>query len=88
MVPLIKQAIKQKPNMSNLECCHLLSPYVREVFLASQILQAARLAARFEIFSDPVENVTYAEAMIREAAARGHELQSITKTASRLRQRQ
>jgi hypothetical protein len=32
MVPLIKQAIKQRPNMSNKECSQLLSPYVREVF--------------------------------------------------------
>jgi hypothetical protein len=32
MVPLIKQAIKQRPNMSNKECCQLVSPYMREVF--------------------------------------------------------
>jgi hypothetical protein len=50
MVPLIKQAIKERPNMSNKECSQLLSPYVREVFLTSQILQAARSSARFDIF--------------------------------------
>lgn len=67
--------------MSNLKCCHLLSPYVREVFLTKKFLQAARLAARFKIFGDPVVNATYAEGMIREATANGHEVQSITKTA-------
>ena len=68
--------------MSNKECCQLLSPHVREAFLTSQILQAARSLARFEMFGDSVENANYAEAMIRKAAAREHDVQSVTKTAS------
>ncbi len=68
--------------MSNKECYQLLSLYVREVFLTSQILQAARVSARFENVGNPVQNVHYTEAMIREAAARGHAVQSATRTAS------
>ena len=82
MVPLIKQAIKERPNMSNKECSQLLSPYVRKVFLTSQILQAARSTARFEIFGDPVQNAQYIDAMIREANARGHVVQSVMRTPS------
>jgi hypothetical protein len=55
---------------------------VREVFLTSQILKAARSSARFEIFGDPVHNAHYTEAMIRNATVRGHVVQSVTRTAS------
>jgi hypothetical protein len=82
MVPLIKQAIKERPNMSNKECSQLLSPYMREVFLPSQILQAARLTARFEIFGDPVQNAQYTDAIMPESTARGHVVQSVIRTPS------
>ena len=82
MVPLIKNQIAERPNMSNLECKQLLNPYVREVFLTKQILQSARSGAKFELFGDPVENAHYTSALVREATAQGHVVTSISKTSS------
>ena len=82
IVPLIKEHIAERPNMSNIECRQLLNLYVRDVFLTKQILQSARSSAKFELFGDPVENAHYTRAMLREATARGHNVMSISKTSS------
>jgi hypothetical protein len=62
MVPLIKEHIAERPNMSNKECSQLLNLYVRDVFFTKMILQIARSCARFELFGDPVENAHYTRA--------------------------
>ena len=81
-MPLIKEHIAERPNMSNIECRQLLNLYVRDVFLTKQILQSARSSAKFELFGDPVENAHYTRAMLREATSRGHNVMSISKTSS------
>ena len=82
MVPLIKEHNAEQPNMYNKECSQLLNLYVHDDFLTKMILQIARPNAWFELFGDPVENAHYTRAILREAAKQGHNVLSISKTAS------
>ena len=81
LVPLIKETIAERPNMSHKECAHLLRLYVREDFLTAMIVHNAKMQCRFELFGNPTMNAQYATAMLRESSIRGHKVKGIYKTA-------
>ncbi len=52
--------------MSNAEMKNVVSPYVKEKFIASSLLQNARTMARDEIFGDPATNVVFANGLVKK----------------------
>jgi len=82
LVPLIKETIVKRPNMSHKECAHLLCLHVREEFRTAMILQNAKMQCRFELFGNPTINAQYTTAMLRETSIRGHKVKSIYKMAA------
>jgi hypothetical protein len=82
LVPIIKDQIVERPNMSYKECVHVLHRHARGEFLTKMILQSAIQLARFKIFGNPTENAHHTTAMLREMTSRGHDVQVVTKTAS------
>jgi hypothetical protein len=81
LVPLLKEAIAARPNMSHKECAHLLHLHVRKDFLTAMIVQNAKMQCRFELFGNPTMNAQYTTAMLRESSIRGHKVKGIYKTA-------
>ncbi len=70
IVPLIKNVMTEKPNTSNNDLHHILSPYCRKYALTRGLLQKARDKSRLEIFGTPVVNAKYFEAMHDELRLR------------------
>lgn len=81
LVPLLKEAIAARPNMSHKECAQLLHLHVREDFLTAMIVQNAKMQCRFELFGNPTMNAQYTTAMLRESSIRGHKVKGVYKTA-------
>jgi hypothetical protein len=82
IVPLIEDRMRERPNLSNNECKHLLRQYVRADFATKAILQHGKLMCRFKLFGNPDDNATYIPAMLNEMMVRGHKVKTITKTPS------
>ncbi len=81
LVPLLKEALAARPNMSHKECAQLLHLHVRQDFLTAMIVQNAKMQCRFELFGNPTMNSQYTTAMLRESSIRGHKVKGIYKTA-------
>jgi hypothetical protein len=81
LVPLLKEAIAARPNMSHKECAQLLHLHVHQDFLTAMIVQNAKMQCRFELFGNPTMNAQYTTAMLRESSIRGHKVKGVYKTA-------
>jgi hypothetical protein len=64
LVPLIKSRLRERPNISNKECSHILRLHVRQEFLTKAVLQNAKMEGRFEVFGNPTENAHFIPAML------------------------
>ena len=59
LVPLVKGALAEKPNISNKALVNLLKPYVVDKFLTNSLLNMMKKLVRLYLFGNPAENVTY-----------------------------
>ena len=80
LVPLVKGAIAEKPNISNKALTILLSPYVVDKFLTHSLINQTKKHLRLHLFGDPAQNVTYLPELVRELESAGHDYQIITKS--------
>ena len=76
LVPLLKSRLREKPNMSNRECAHILRLHIRPDFLTRALVQNAKMEGRFKVFGDPTMNAHYIPGMVQEMTTRGHIVQS------------
>ncbi len=79
IVPLLLSEIVEKPNMSNAEMKHVVSAYVKEMFITSSLLQNARTMARDEIFGDPSTNVFFANGLVKKMKKCGVDVKVLMK---------
>jgi hypothetical protein len=86
IVPLIKDTIRETPNMSNKYMKTLLSTYVKDKFLTVSLLQNARTAAIVHVFGTPTENVPYINMFVDELSTRGHDTKAEMKSAKEVHQ--
>jgi hypothetical protein len=87
LVPLVKGALAEKPNISNKALTMLLSPYVVDKFLTHSLINQTKKHLRLHLFGDPALNVTYLPALVSELKAAGHDYQIITKSYASVLQR-
>jgi len=80
LVPLVKGALAEKPNISNKALTMLLSPYVVDKFLIHSLINQTKKYLRLHLFGDPVLNVTYLPELVRKLEAAGHDYKIITKS--------
>ena len=52
LIPIVRDAVAQRPNISNKDVMQLLKLYVKPLFLTRALLQNTRAKARFEIFGN------------------------------------
>ena len=84
LVPLIKGALSEKPNISNKELENILMPYVIDKFLPNSLLTMTEKLVRLYLFGNPAENVTYLPQLIRELDIGGHDAEVLVKTKAQL----
>ena len=81
IVPLIREEIRQTPNMSNMSMKTILSIYVKDKFLTASLLQNARTTAILHVFGTPSANVPYFNGFVAELTKRDHQVVVQTKTS-------
>jgi len=82
LVPLVKFAIAEKPNISNKDkdMVSLLKPYVNDNFLTDSLFQMTRVSVREIVFGDPNENVQLLNEFYKSLESLGHGDEIITAT--------
>ena len=82
LVPLVKFAIAEKPNISNKDkdMVSLLKPYVNDNFLTDSLFQMTRVSVRKIVFGDPNENVQLLNEFYKSLESLGHGDEIITAT--------
>ena len=80
LVPLVKGALAEKPNISNKALALLLSPYVVDKFLTTSLLNQTKKYLRRHLFGDPEKNITYLPQLVHELQKAGHDYEIITKS--------
>jgi hypothetical protein len=87
LVPLVKGALAEKPNISNKALTMLLSPYVVDKLLTHSLMNQTKKHLRLHLFGDPAQNMTYLPELVHELEAAGHEYQIITKSMASVLQK-
>jgi hypothetical protein len=87
LVPLVKGALAEKPNISSQAITKLLSPYVVDKFLTQSLINQTKKHLRLHLFGDPAQNATYLPELVRELEAAGHDYKIITKSMASVLQK-
>ena len=87
LVPLVKVALAEKPNISNKALMQLLSPYVVDKFLTNSLLNVTKKYLRNHLFGDPAQNVTYLPQLLLELEKAGHQYEVITESSASVRRK-
>jgi hypothetical protein len=80
LIPIVRDAVAQRPNLSNKDVMQLLKLYVKPLFLTRALLQNTRAKARFEIFGNPDANVKCVHLLKETLSELGHQVQLLTST--------
>jgi len=78
LIPIVRDAVAQRPNLSNKDTMQLLKLYVKPLFLTRALLQNTRAQARFEIFGNPNDNVKCVHLLKETLSKLGHQVQLLT----------
>ena len=78
LIPIVRDAVAQRPNLSNKDMMQLLKLYVKPLFLTRALLQNTRAQARFEIFGNPNDNVKCVHLLKETLSKLGHQVQLLT----------
>ena len=78
LIPIVRDAVAQRPNLSNKDMMQLLKLYVKPLFLTRALLQNTRAQARFEIFGNPNDNVKCVQLLQETLSKLGHQVQLLT----------
>jgi hypothetical protein len=78
LVPIVRDAVAQRPNLSNKDMMQLLKLYVKPLFLTRALLQNTRTNARFEIFGNPEDNVKCVHLLKETLSQLGHQVEILT----------
>ncbi len=78
IVPLIKKVMTVKPNTSNSDLHHILSPFCRKYALTRGLLQKAQNKSRMDIFGLPEDNAKYFAACQDELQLRQNLVKTVT----------
>ncbi len=57
LVPLMKAAIMERPNILNKEMVIILRPYINNIFITDALLQKTHSDICTLVFGDPSENI-------------------------------
>jgi len=82
LIPLLKTAIGETPNILNKHIRLLLAPYIKDKFLSASLLQNARTLNRRQIFGYPDDNVQFVHALVTEMQSRNHDVFLVTKNST------
>ncbi len=80
LVPLMKAAITEWPNISNKEMVTILRPYINDIFINDALLQKTCSDVRTLVFGDPIKNVELLGSLAVHMEALGHYFEVTTKT--------
>lgn len=87
IVPLVHNAIAERPNLSSKEIANILKPYVIDIFLTYALIVKVRRIIRNTVFGDPDKNVTYIPALVERLEEGGHDFDVFVKPAQDVRKR-
>jgi hypothetical protein len=80
LVPLMKAAIMEQPNISNKEMVTILRPYINDIFITDTLLQITCSVVCILVFGDPSENVQLLGSFAVYMDSLGHYFETTTKT--------
>ncbi len=80
LVPLVKMAITERPNISTKDMRRLLQPYDNDIFITDSLLQRVRTETCNQVFGDPSEYVQLVFSLGECLDALGHHFEILTKT--------
>ncbi len=80
LVPLVKAAITERPNILNKEMVTILRPYINDIFITDALLQKTCSDIRTLIFGDSSENVELLGSLAVHMKSLGHYFEVTTKT--------
>jgi len=80
LIPLIKLASAEKPNISDKEMASLLELYVNDNFLTDSLLQTTRISVCEIVFGDPNKNIQSLSEFCTCLDTFGHGYKIITKS--------
>ncbi len=79
LVPLMKAAITEQPNISNKEMATILKPHINNIFITDALLQITCRNVCTLVFGDPSENIQLLGLLAVHMKALGHYFKVMTK---------
>ena len=77
LVAIIKDAVSENPGITYQAIREIMKPYAKEYALTESILQDGRDLAKLELFGDADDNVKYADGVVDQLRALGHEVEVV-----------